>query len=362
MFIKITPFDTLFFRTGRPFSGGEDTWVDTVFPPFPSTLYGAIRSLLIFHMGTIEDFKAGRFKEIIGTPTEKGSMKLKGPFLHKKGDIFLRSPHDILRVNDKGKLEPLKLLKKPNLFISNYGLEDILVWPKEDTVDESTGFIDMIEFIDYLKNKKETYYETKKEEIYVWEYKIGIARNKATGTSKEGYLYRIPLIRLLGDANLVVKVEGVNDFPTEGAIQLGGESKAAKFEKTDAHQLEELVNIDLNFSEGFFKVYLATPAVFENGWLPKWIDEETLEGKFEGVKLKLIACAIGRSIPIGGWDMAKNRPKPMRRAVPAGSVYYFQLVDNNSATRVKEAFHLKNISDLLPEEGFGLAILGEVKL
>ena len=60
--------------------------------------------------------------------------------------------------------------------------------------------------------------------------------------------------------------------------------------------------------------------------------------------------------------MAKNRPKPMRRAVPAGSVYYFQLADNNSATRVKEAFHLKNISDLLPEEGFGLAILGEVKL
>ena len=57
------------------------------------------------------------------------------------------------------------MLKKPNLFISNYGLEDILVWPKEDTVDESTGFIDMIEFIDYLKNKKKRIMKLRKKKF-----------------------------------------------------------------------------------------------------------------------------------------------------------------------------------------------------
>ena len=71
MFIKITPFDTLFFRTGRPFSGGVDTWVDAVFPPFPSTLYGAIRSFLIFHMGTIEEFKKENLKKLSGHQARK---------------------------------------------------------------------------------------------------------------------------------------------------------------------------------------------------------------------------------------------------------------------------------------------------
>ena len=58
--------------------------------------------------------------------------------------------------------------------------------------------------------------------------------------------------------------------------------------------------------------------------------------------------------------MAKNKPKPMRKAVPAGSVYYFRLENEDYTEKIRESFHFKNISDVLPEEGFGLAILGEL--
>jgi CRISPR-associated protein Cmr3 len=58
--------------------------------------------------------------------------------------------------------------------------------------------------------------------------------------------------------------------------------------------------------------------------------------------------------------MAENKPKPMYRAVPEGSVYYFKLLDNSEEERVREAFHLKNISDINAEEGFGLALVGGV--
>jgi hypothetical protein len=40
----------------------------------------------------LKNLKKGEFKEIIGTPNEKGSLMLKGPFLYKKGDIFLNHP------------------------------------------------------------------------------------------------------------------------------------------------------------------------------------------------------------------------------------------------------------------------------
>lgn len=57
----------------------------------------------------------------------------------------------------------------------------------------------------------------------------------------------------------------------------------------------------------------------------------------------------------------------MRKAAPAGSVYYFKILNSSDDQELKEAFHFKNISDdfvdiKYSKEGFGLGILGEVKL
>jgi CRISPR-associated protein Cmr3 len=49
-----------------------------------------------------------------------------------------------------------------------------------------------------------------------------------------------------------------------------------------------------------------------------------------------------RSVSIGGWNMAKNQPKPMRKAVPAGSVYYFRL-ENEDYTEKIEKFSILKI-------------------
>ena len=47
MRIRISALDTLFFRDGKPFTMGEETWADGVFPPYPSVLYGALRTWYI---------------------------------------------------------------------------------------------------------------------------------------------------------------------------------------------------------------------------------------------------------------------------------------------------------------------------
>jgi CRISPR-associated protein Cmr3 len=49
----------------------------------------------------------------------------------------------------------------------------------------------------------------------------------------------------------------------------------------------------------------------------------------------------------------------MRKAVPAGSVYYFE-VRNGDTDSLIGKFHCQNISDELKEEGFGLSFVGGV--
>lgn len=358
MFIKLTPFDTLFFRTGRPFAGGEDSWADVIFPPSPSTLYGAIRSFMIFKRGNLKDFYDCKYKDDLGTPDSKGSFRVTGYFLFTN-EVLFKSPKDLV-LEDK-ELKPLKFCRRPSLFTSNYDLEHILIWQKKEIVDEPQGWLSLIQFCDYVKNRKEDYLPLKDEDFFCYEHKIGIARDKTTLTSKEGYLYRIPLLRLKNGVGLIAEIEGVDDFPEKGVIQLGGESKGASFEKID-DPIKSLKEMPFNFIKGLVKVYLATPAIFEKGWIPNWINESNFEGSYNGIRLKLLGSAVGKPIFIGGWDMARKEPKPMKKAVPAGSVYYFEILDSPDAQKIIQTFHFKNISDVNPEEGFGLAIIGEVKL
>ena len=141
-------------------------------------------------------------------------------------------------------------------------------------------------------------------------------------------------------------------------MKVGGESRAMLYEHCETEDIGGL-NMDYSGMGGDkFKVYLATPAKFKKGWLPDWIDEETLIGKFNGISLKLLTAAIGKCVPIGGFDMKRKKPKPMLRAVPAGSVYYFKILDGCNLGEAMSCFHYSNISDFDAKQGFGLAFAG----
>lgn len=359
MMIKIIPLDTLFFRTGRPFTMGEDTWAEVLFPPYPSTLYGAIRSFLIFQREGLKAFQDGKYKLDIGTTEEKGSLKIKGPLISKDDELLFPAPLDLVLLEDK--LVPLAFTEKPSNFVAYYPLIHLLLYKSKAQAKEPKGWLNDIELKDYLRNKYAEYTFIEDDDLFLPEPKIGIAREKSSLTTKEGHLCRISMIRVKKGCSLVLDIEGVDDIPACGVIQLGGESKGAKFEKIE-DRFERLGNIDIDIKNRLFKIYIATPAIFKKGWLPEWISEETLEGTYNGIKLKLVCCALGKYLSIGGWDIAKKRAKPLQRGVPAGSVYYFEILDGSDGERIKSSFHLKNISDINPEEGFGLSLLGEVKI
>jgi len=379
MFYKIKPLDTIFFRDGRPFSMGYDTWANLIFPPYPSTIYGSIRSWLIFERGSLIDFENNKFENELGTPNKKGSLKINGIFIEYNDTLLFPIPRDLLILEEtkdlhkcdenknldkyrknKKTLISLSLTKKPEVFISDYELDYILVNKSNEKLDEAEGFLDINSLLKYLTCNDNSYHPIDRKDIFEIEYKIGIKRNRKTLSSEEGYLYRIPMIRLKKDVNFFIQIEGLNHYPERGIIQLGGEGRIAEIKKYDNDLLKDLRDINFEFKNNIFKLYLATPAIFNNGWLPVWIDKSNYEGKYNGIRLKLIGCIIGKYNLIGGWNLANQKPKPMFKAVSSGSIYYFKILNDTPPEKVKETFHLKNISDVNSEEGYGLSLIGGV--
>lgn len=365
MMIEIKPLDTLFFRDGKPFTMGEDTWADGIFPPLPSTVYGAIRTAYIAHKGSLREFCDGKI-DYIGTPTEKGSFKIKGIYLKRDSDILFSLPLDLVKdkssenQEDKDKVFRMQIHSRDNLFVTN-GILGNFLFPQDiqDAETVEKAFIEDISFKEYLNSSRDEF--TLIKEVVKTEPKIGIKRLNSAHTAEEGHLYRVGMNRLLDGVSLVVDFEGLEDFPDGVMIRIGGEAKSAVTKKVSEFKSPELSNETINkiAKEKRFKLYLATPAIFKNGWLPDFIDRETLQGEGNGLKLRLLTTAIGKPIPIGGWDIDKKRPKKMRRAVPSGSFYYFEIIDGD-ADKVCQQFHYNNISDYGAEEGFGLAFVGGI--
>ena len=361
MWYKIKPFDTLFFRDGRPFTMGGETWANQIFPPYPTTVYGAIRSWLVFEYGGLKSFSQGDFKDDLGDLYQKGSLSIDGPILALDDLLYFPIPQDMLILkNEEKKIFRMDVVNNPSILISKESLDYIFINKSKEDLENRAGWLNLFSIKDYLENKKTDLFYLSNNNFYEEEKKTGIKRNRITLNAKEGHLYRISMIRLKKNVSFYINIKDINHYKDKGTVRFGGEGKLVKIEKVNEDPFESLKNINFNFQDNRFKIYLATPAIFENGWIPKWINKEKLTGTYKDIDLKLVACSLGKFIQIGGWDLANQKPKPMYRAVPAGSVYYFEVLDDSDVNKIKEVFHLKNISDIYPEEGYGLSLVGGI--
>ncbi len=352
--IELNPLDTLFFRDGKPFTMGEDSWADSIFPPYPSAIYGVLRSL----------YFGEHPNEVPNANTKKdptADLKIKGIYLSKDGNLMAPVPRDLVcpkekMTESKKEYELVQLQMTENKYISsNMKLSYILTYPDE-VENLQNGFLDIGSLNGYLNchTGNLTAIDIKDGHV-LQENKTGIGRNKKTRTAEEHMLYTIQMNRVV-NLSLMVDYEGI-ELPESGMTKMGGEGKIVSYRQNVPLSTIESPEIE----NKMFKIFLMTPAFFENGWIPGWIDKENLIGKKDNLTVKLIAAALGKYIPIGGFDMKKKIPKEMRRAVPAGSVYYFEIQKGTIAEAI-EIFHLKSISEFgTDREGFGVAIVGKVK-
>ena len=385
MNLFLQPNDTFFFRDGRPFTKGEQSEGHSIFPPLPSTVLGALRTAYIAEFGDLGHFYLGNMQEMIGTPESLcDAIRLRGVFLANDFlanddllDMFFPVPLDLVYKEDEGQSDKLLHFLAPsskNFKSNGVAIDRPLTWSNlNESIDsDSDGLLDTLAIEQYLQGDDNL-------PLIDWatlverEPKVGIARSQATLSSEEHMLYRINMSRFKnsdGNYGFVVDYKCSKSLPQKGLLKLGGEGKSfvyrhGNFDRKRLCNHLEVVKTDIQ-STGRFKLYFATPTIFDKGWLPSWLNSKTLSGEYpmEGtspISLKLITAAVGKPVTVGGWDMAKGRAKPTYLAVPAGSVYYFELSDKNRIDDLISAFHYQNVSDKRSEEGFGLVLIGVVQ-
>ena len=358
MTIRINPLDTFFFRDGKPFTMGSETWTDSLFPPSPSVFYGALRSCWLLNQ------KEGFSKDNI---RDSESLKIKGIFLEIGGAVFLPVPKDFLQEKVKKSNRHTVVLGELSSVVSNKPINQVATKKDDIIVEEIEGnaLFEDTQYENYLdKHDIENLQYKPAKDYIVKESKIGISRNIDTHTTEEGLLYRVDFNRFdttKSDIAFVIDFEGL-DFPQQGTLRLGGEAKLAAYELINTTEIKA-PNVS---SQSRFKLCLATPTILENGWLPKWINKDTLIGEFGidvKIQVKLITAIIGKPISIGGFDIDKREPKLMYKAVPAGSVYQFELLKGSMEDAIK-LFHGQAFSDEHLNEhtkqGFGLTYIGKI--
>jgi len=367
MIIKIDALDTLFFRDGKPFTMGEDTWANGLFLPYPSVFYGALRSA--YFAKHIEKLNKASNND---DPTK--GLKIKGIYYFIGGDIYVPLPADCVKEKDDKdktiKVSTLSMKKNENQ--NGCPTDYILSYDNDKKIANVwEGLVRGSMFKKYLMLQVSEFSIKTISDYVMSEPKIGIARSSKTHSSKEGMLYRVDMKRLENKKGekmtIVVEFEGLDDLsekvlmkPKRGLMKLGGEGKAVSYKECDKECGNKISFDKFNLENNRFKLYLSTPAIFKNGWIPKWIDEKTLIGEYKEFKLKLLTASIGKPIHIGGFDIKARKPKPMYKAVPAGSVYYFEVIEGN-LQKAFEIFNQKAISDVYPDQGFGIAYVGKVK-
>jgi len=360
----IEPVDVWLFRDGRPFDAGSDHRAASLFPPPPTVMQGAVRSYHLIVAG-VDLRDAIAVRAAVGTAEDYRNLRLRGPFLARREEDrvrrYLPVPADALLeeapatvnrqtaapANEKEwQARPLRPEDLSARGILTSAPTPRLLWSEGGASKREAGWMDEDAVVKYLKGAPAK--ATPSAVLFKHESRIGLELDDSRRTATEHALYEVQFVRPAKDVGLDLEVEGLEDWPPTGMMQVGGERRAAYYGPSNSAPWP-------SFREGpdplpaRFKLLLATPACFAQGWQPA-----TWSRFFDG-SAELVAAALHRYEALGGYDLAKGEHKPSRRYVPAGSVYFFE---SNGRTRLRSDLLNDALTDWGAEIGFGQFLIG----
>lgn len=370
MLIYLEPLDTLFFRDSRPFDAGTDAFAESTLPS-PLAIYGALGSYILEERGksfaefylTGQDDVLGKYDPTLNT----GKLNIKGIFLSRGEELFFPAPANLFTGNERASRSTL-LVQKPHSSPWFYSDLPDSISPiaipssKGEDVKQVNGFINFPTLIDFrgdnLHEKNSQMYQ--RDRLFSSELRYGIGINETTLAVKEGYLYGASHLRFRQEKENLQKTGIailVNDIPqiTEGVVSLGGEKRRAKLSLGDDRRVnlpyDALVQ-QMQQSQRFF-LYFLTPCILHNGWTLK--DKGPLKGA------TLVAAAVNKPGYLSGWQRtshASGEPRPMRKSIPAGSVYFFKAPSDWDYADTCNRIQNNSLSDEYQFAGFGMAAMG----
>jgi CRISPR-associated protein Cmr3 len=203
--------------------------------------------------------------------------------------------------------------------------------------------------------------------------RVHVALDDARGTSLEGHLFTTEGLtfgsvdRSQGfgciEWSLLARIRGQEARDLHGLQPFGGEGRLAYVESAEPGRWPQVSAeiVERLWGAGRVRMALATPARFTLGWRPGWLDAAFLGTPpgVPGIRLRLVAAAVPRKIGVSGWDYEQKQPKAARWLVPAGAVYFFEVVEGDPVMLVRSAW-LESVCDEEQDrrDGYGLVLWG----
>ena len=361
--------DTLFFRESRPMEAmGE---AQSVFPPPVRTLAGALRTLIGEHF----EVKWHEFNQkkgehplaaYIGHGESLGNLCFQGAWLAYNGERLYPAPLHLMKKEEQ--LFHLELAKKTTWCdLGRYVRLPKLPEPQSpEPKDDPKGgkplentWLTREGLEAVLNDGTPTKEQTKTaKELFEQESRIGIARDNATRSVQKGLLYQTQHIRPKAELSIELDVSGLpNNMPSNAIVRLGGEGRTASLSIKQADNT--FPQVDINSKK--IALYLLTP-LYASPCLglkrQQCTEQKTTlwKGKLKGIDLTLHGAITGKVQRVGGWDMAADKPRPVKSLVPAGSVFFCS-VDNGDIQSAIKALHNKHIGEFT-EYGDGHIAVG----
>ncbi len=365
--------DPIVARDGRPFGGavpgGRMKGVDWL---YPSVLTGSVRTLC-------GKLAGGSFDD--GVVSALKRIEVAGPLPLGPRGLFLPAPKDILK--REGDTQQCFALRPAT---ASKGWSDLPGDLEPATLpDTAEGdfkpsplppFWSSAKMAEWLANPVGTGFEAPAvngsgEYLAAPERdeRFHVSLDPATGVAAEGQLFKTVAFSLKEGTTLSARLrfDSNSQFAKhltalKAIHSLGGERRLAEFRVTSSHvwNCPSTASAALDNAK-LVRMVLASPAVFAHGWRPAWLDE-----KFEGsppgssVVLKLVSACVERWKPISGWSLERGSvgPKRIRRLVPAGSVYFFDVLAGKAGALAER--WLEPVSDVEQDrrDGFGMAVWG----
>ncbi len=375
--IEITPSDVVLFRDGRPFGYAAAAGASVgVFPPFPSTVFGALRTAayrahgVTLRMQGAPVFPDPECKQVWGDAATNGSVRLRGLALWHGASALWPSPGCVVVPKTKAVSVARRAAPAAALPWCASGFDKRLlpVWlPGAGTWRAGGGYYQTAALETVLgATTGDLPLPEAQENFVVDEPREGIAIDDERRTTREGALFQMGFRRLVDDTRFVAWIDADEGrpFPENGMLRLGQDGKVASF-RAEPGGAGDWPRPPRPASSKFL-IYLATPARFKGGWLPSWVDPADLRVRHRGWEARLVAASLERPQNIGGWDLARGGPRALHAAVRAGAVYFFEAASSDAASKAVQDLHGSCLSEaptdgdpfMSPAAGWGLSFTG----
>lgn len=335
--LEIEPVDTLFFRGAESMEAGENHEVDTMFPPMPATITGAIRTAILRQQRIAPAAylaKPDSFLQkypLLGSPREPG-FTLLGPLFVIGSDLLLPVPahwfadlpaSSEMEWNEKfHQVQAAQPLSAETLCLA--GSVDRPFWvynPSGSDMKSLAGYWATKEAFSVMKGDRAKIIFSNSPDrlqpgsaaiipasaLFVREERVGLALT-AQRTTREGYLYSTVHIRLRDGVRIAAGINSPHAMilEPEGVLQLGGEQRVCRYRFLPEVKLPENAGSSMLLALSPLEMSRLSPELADS---PR---------------------ASGKLLRVGGWDMEKGFHKPMSAWLPAGTVIFAKSATNNS--------------------------------